>query len=67
MRTKGSVSSLPISLATLNRVLKPNAEIMVSKKFHDAISILLDKNEPRAEGEPVTFEEEQEPIHVETL
>lgn len=71
MRTKGSVSSVPVSLAALNQVLKPNAEVMVSKKFYDAIAMLIGSGEtPAAEsGRNVTpIEEEQEaPIHVETL
>jgi len=69
MRTKGSVSSVSVSLLTLNKVLKPNADIMVSKKFYDAISMLLKEEVASAQNSPILEKEdsEQEPIHVESL
>jgi|GEM_PF-4746232 len=69
MRTKGSVSSVSVSLLTLNKVLKPNADIMVSKKFYDAISMLLKEEVASAQNSPALEKEdsEQEPIHVESL
>jgi len=69
MRTKGSVSSVSVSLLTLNKVLKPNADIMVSKKFYDAISMLLKEEVASAQNSPTLEKEdsEQEPIHVESL
>lgn len=41
MRAKGCLGTFPISLAELNSILKPNATIMVSKKFAFAIKQLL--------------------------
>lgn len=60
MRTKGSVSSVAINLHTLNKVLKPSAEVMVSKKFYDAISMLINEDVEQLAEPP-------EVIYVESL
>jgi hypothetical protein len=70
MRTKGSVSSIEVQLETLNRILKPNAKIMVSKRFYDAISLLISENNAVQAVEAQAASEAQvveTPIHVETL
>jgi hypothetical protein len=53
MRTKGSVGSVAVRLSVLNRILKPNAEVLVSKRFYDAISLLISSssNEDSEENE----------------
>jgi hypothetical protein len=69
MRTKGSLGSVAIRLDTLNRILKPNAEVYVSKKFHDAISLLIQGNHEPSSGENPILEKEQpeERIAVQAL
>lgn len=65
MRTKGALGSVPISLATLNSVLKPNATVMVSKKFAENILALVGNNEAEVETLPES-EEIAIPISVES-
>lgn len=71
MRTKGSVGSIPVRLESLNKILKPNAEVLVSKRFYDAIALLMDKDDSspsslasQAENED---EQEEQAIPVQTL
>lgn len=66
MRTKGSVSSVSISLATLNKVLKPNASVMVSKKFADAVLMLANESIQLNDELGSDSEEKEIPILVET-
>lgn len=69
MRTKGSLGSIPIRLDMLNRILKPNAEVHVSKKFYDAISLLAEGNHEPSSGKNPILENEQpeERIAVQAL
>lgn len=68
MRTKGALGSVPISLAILNSVLKPNATVMVSKKFAENILALCSNTEAQdAVIKNLTDSEEAEsPISVES-
>jgi len=65
MRIKGALGSVPISLAVLNSLLKPNATVMVSKKFADSILMLRGNAEDEAKCLPEP-EEVEPPISVES-
>tara|TARA_B110000503_G_scaffold119583_1_gene181484 strand:- start:103 stop:303 length:201 start_codon:yes stop_codon:yes gene_type:complete len=65
MRIKGALGSVPVSLAMLNSLLKPNATVMVSKKFADSILMLRGNAEDEAYCPPEP-EEVEPPISVET-
>lgn len=68
MRTIGALGSVPISLAMLNSVLKPNATVMVSKKF--AANILALCGDAKAQEAAIEnlpdSEEAESPIAVES-
>jgi hypothetical protein len=73
MRTKGALGSVPISLALLNQMLKPNAKVMVSKRFAEAIILLNGNSEEEEEAVSVALknlprsqDEEEVQISVET-
>jgi hypothetical protein len=73
MRTKGALGSVPISLALLNQMLKPNAKVMVSKKFAEAMILLNGNSEEEEEAISVALknlprsqDEEEVQISVET-
>ena len=73
MRTKGALGSVPISLALLNQMLKPNAKVMVSKKFAEAMTLLNGNSEEEEEAISVALknlprsqDEEEVQISVET-
>lgn len=67
MRTKGALGTTPISLATLNSFLKPNATIMVSKKFAQSIMLLSgDGESPTAVFQEEEQEEQEEKISIQT-
>lgn len=40
MRTRGAVGYTLVDLATLNKLLKPTAQVMVTKKFAEALKTL---------------------------
>jgi hypothetical protein len=73
MRTKGALGSVPISLALLNQMLKPNAKVMVSKRFAEAMILLNGNSEDEEEAISVALknlprsqDEEEVQISVET-
>jgi len=73
MRTKGALGSVPISLALLNQMLKPNAKVMVSKRFAEAMMLLNGNSEEEEEAISVALknlprsqDEEEVQISVET-
>ncbi len=73
MRTKGALGSVPISLALLNQMLKPNAKVMVSKRFAEAMILLNGNSEEEEEAISVALknlprsqDEEEVKISVET-
>lgn len=68
MRTIGALGSVPISLAILNSVLKPNATVMVSKKFAENILALCGdaKAQDAAIKNLPDSEEAESPIAVES-
>jgi hypothetical protein len=73
MRTKGALGSVPISLALLNQMLKPNAKVMVSKRFAEAMILLNGNSEEEEEAISVALknlprsqDEEEVQISVET-
>ena len=73
MRTKGALGSVPISLALLNQMLKPNAKVMVSKRFAEAMILINGNSEEEEEAISVALknlprsqDEEEVQISVET-
>jgi hypothetical protein len=73
MRTKGALGSVPISLALLNQMLKPNAKVMVSKRFAEAMILLNGNSEEEEEAISIALknlprsqDEEEVQISVET-
>jgi hypothetical protein len=59
MRTKGSVGYTLVDLAMLNKLLKPTAQVMVTKKFAEALKTLsvteldIDNSEKEEDTEEV--------------
>lgn len=73
MRTKGALGSVPISLALLNQMLKPNAKVMVSKRFAEAMILINGNSEEEEEAISIALknlprsqDEEEVQISVET-
>ena len=73
MRTKGALGSVPISLALLNQMLKPNAKVMVSKRCAEAMILLNGNSEEEEEAISIALknlprsqDEEEVQISVET-